>query len=95
LRELLGELEPGDSCRELRDRLHVGQGSGLAWWEAGEVLINVDHPWVRPLMLHPDPPLGRLALVLSASFSVFNRAHPQVEDREERRFHRSLLERLA
>jgi len=95
LRELLGQLEPGDSCRDLRDRLHVGQGVGLAVWEEGEVIVNVDHPWVRPLMLHPDPPLERLALLLSASFSVFNRAHPTVADHEERRFHRSLLERLA
>lgn len=95
LRELLAQLEPGPSCRELGERLQVGKGVGLVHWEGGDVLVNLDHPWVRPLVLAPEAPVERLALVLSASFSVLNRALPQVADDEERRFHRSLLERLA
>lgn len=95
LRGLLDDLEPRQACRELQERLYVGQGVGLVTWEGGEVRVNLDHPWVRRLVLDPEPPMARLALVLSASFSVFNRALAEVADHEERRFHRSLLGVLA
>ncbi|MGE0494255.1 MAG: hypothetical protein AB7S38_33900 [Vulcanimicrobiota bacterium] len=55
-------------------------------------VLNCEHVVVRELLRNYRP--ERLYLILSALFSVLNRALPEVTDCEERAFHQKLLETL-
>ncbi|MCA9791544.1 MAG: hypothetical protein KC910_07100, partial [Candidatus Eremiobacteraeota bacterium] len=65
---------------------------GLLCVVADEPLLNSEHILIRELLGNFRP--ERLYLIVSALFSVLNRALPEVTDGEERAFHQKLLETL-
>lgn len=96
---LLRKEHDPDQLDDFLDRMQLGGGTGWGPWgsfiksgkNGEDPRLNPRHKVIKRLLDTPDKQRAHLYYLLSAVYSIANRAYEGIEDEHERDFHSRIL----